>query len=100
MILTQTHTKSNSFEKRLTLSPQREGEWARDFLPKSAFGGKKLFVEKTAENNGLHLTTIGIEQTVDKLINESSPCYGITLAGFDSTADIGKRENHITLVLV
>ena len=26
---------------------------AEDFLPKSAFAGKKLFVEKTAQNNGL-----------------------------------------------
>ena len=29
---------------------------AKDFLPKSAFAGKKLFVEKIAENNGLQNT--------------------------------------------
>jgi hypothetical protein len=29
---------------------------AEDFLPKSAFAGKKLFVEKTAQNNGLQNT--------------------------------------------
>lgn len=29
---------------------------AEDFLPKSAFAGKKLFLEKTAENNGLQNT--------------------------------------------
>lgn len=29
---------------------------AEDFLPKSAFAGKKLFVQKTAENNGLQNT--------------------------------------------
>ena len=26
---------------------------AEDFLPKSAFAGKRLFVQKTAQNNGL-----------------------------------------------
>ncbi len=29
---------------------------AEDFLPRSAFSGKKVFVEKTAENNGLQNT--------------------------------------------
>lgn len=38
---------------------------AEDFLPKSVFAGKKLFVEKTAENNGLQNTyriRVGVEE--------------------------------------